>query len=308
MNALFAYIRFNCASRFFINALLILCTAICLGFAANQPPVVNAGEDQPEAKTKGFTYLQGDASDDSTPVDSLEIAWTQISGPTQAVIINPEALFTRVSFPQEGTYLFELRAGDGELEAADTTKITVYESLPFIVRAPSGAAPVEIGMPYVIRWRMDPSKPCDILYSLDGGVSYSKLNMDGSVSADSFTWHIDSGYIDSARQGIIRVEEYQNPANYAVDSFVLVEHAPGNDAIAINARFNLRHFAPRMDNRAFIPYASGMFDCRGRMAVRSSKAKRAHAGVCVFKSAHNARYAKHFVLSKYIHINNDKAE
>jgi hypothetical protein len=96
---------------------------------ANQPPVVNAGQDQTIAIGAGEITLAGDVKDDGLPEDgSATTEWKLKAGPDTAEIENASGLTTKVTFKQSGTYTFELTATDGELTASDTVIITVTES------------------------------------------------------------------------------------------------------------------------------------------------------------------------------------
>ena len=95
----------------------------------NQPPVVNAGQDQTIAIGAGEITLAGDVKDDGLPEDgSVTTAWKLKDGPTAAEIENALELTTKVTFKQSGAYTFELTANDGELTASDTIIITVNEN------------------------------------------------------------------------------------------------------------------------------------------------------------------------------------
>ncbi|MBN1981183.1 MAG: peptidoglycan DD-metalloendopeptidase family protein, partial [Chitinivibrionales bacterium] len=93
---------------------------------SNNAPVVNAGTDQTIALPSGAN-LSGVVTDDGkpNPPAAVSVQWSQASGPSQAVIANPQALNTTAAFPQSGVYVFRLSASDGELTATDNVSITV---------------------------------------------------------------------------------------------------------------------------------------------------------------------------------------
>jgi hypothetical protein len=71
--------------------------------AANTAPVVNAGTNQTITLPTNSATLSGTATDDGLPNGTLTTTWTQISGPVQAAIANPNQLATVVSFTQPGS-------------------------------------------------------------------------------------------------------------------------------------------------------------------------------------------------------------
>ncbi len=68
--------------------------------------------------------LDGTANDD----DSLNISWTQQSGPGTAVFADDSAVDTSVSFDQAGVYTLRLLAQDGVFSISDTVEVQVYEA------------------------------------------------------------------------------------------------------------------------------------------------------------------------------------
>ncbi|MDX1664620.1 MAG: PKD domain-containing protein [Candidatus Promineifilaceae bacterium] len=103
----------------------------------NQPPVVDAGEDQ-TVLFPGPVTLTGSVLDDG-PAGSLTVSWSQTSGPG-TVTFNPDnAAETTATFTDPGTYVLRLTANDGELEAFDevTLEVTVAQHvlyMPIIVK------------------------------------------------------------------------------------------------------------------------------------------------------------------------------
>ncbi|UCG63843.1 MAG: metallophosphoesterase, partial [Deltaproteobacteria bacterium] len=99
----------------------------------NLPPEVSAGPDQ----TIGLfddAILDGTVSDDGLPEGGdLTVTWTQASGPGTVTFADSNAVDTTASFSEEGSYVLELTADDGELSASDQVSITVTPSVPTIV-------------------------------------------------------------------------------------------------------------------------------------------------------------------------------
>lgn len=96
----------------------------------NAAPAVDAGPDQVAWLGKSGTLgqeiilLDGTTSDDGMPTPAYTVMWSQISGP--AVTISPnDTDDTSVTITARGTYVFELKADDGNRQAADTVQIIV---------------------------------------------------------------------------------------------------------------------------------------------------------------------------------------
>jgi hypothetical protein len=93
--------------------------------APNQQPVVNAGADQ-TIQLGATVNLDGTVTDDGKPTPaSLATSWTILSGPNGASFGNAGAVDTTFQFSQEGTYVLQLKANDGQLEGTDTVTIVV---------------------------------------------------------------------------------------------------------------------------------------------------------------------------------------
>ncbi|WP_341836319.1 PKD domain-containing protein [Chitinophaga pollutisoli] len=107
---------------------------------ANEPPVVNAGNNQSITLPATTATLNGSA----TPASGSSIetyAWAQISGPVTATIASSGAASTGISrLTQAGTYTFRLTATDDKgLSASATVTVTVNpaNNIPPVVNAGS---------------------------------------------------------------------------------------------------------------------------------------------------------------------------
>jgi hypothetical protein len=93
---------------------------------ANQPPQVEAGGDQSIELPLDTVNLAGTVTDDGLPASgTLTTQWSVLSGPGGVTFGDAAAVNTTVTFPAEGTYLLQLTADDGELNASDTLVVTV---------------------------------------------------------------------------------------------------------------------------------------------------------------------------------------
>jgi RHS repeat-associated protein len=92
----------------------------------NEAPAVNAGPDQ-EITLPSTVLLAGTASDDGLPNGStLEVFWTQVSGPVPVIFHDAFAAATPVTITAAGTYVLRLTASDSELSASDELTIVVH--------------------------------------------------------------------------------------------------------------------------------------------------------------------------------------
>jgi hypothetical protein len=100
------------------------------------PPTANAGSNQTVSLPASSTTLDGSAS---TGIIS-SYAWTEISGPTNAVITFASAVSTPVNGLVQGTYLFQLSVNNGaSLSQVTVNVITVNTSTTiFTTQIPAG--------------------------------------------------------------------------------------------------------------------------------------------------------------------------
>ncbi len=93
----------------------------------NEAPTVNAGLGY-------YTILPNKMLLTSTVIDdglpegnSVTTTWTQVQGPSEAVIEKPNELITYATATVPGKYVFKVTANDGELEGSATTYVNVYD-------------------------------------------------------------------------------------------------------------------------------------------------------------------------------------
>jgi RHS repeat-associated protein len=136
----------------------------------NDPPVVNAGADReivlPEAVT-----LSGTASDDGYPSGStLEVSWSQTSGPAPVIFNDAFAVTTPATFTAPGAYVLRLTASDSQLSTSDEVTITVKPQ-PFTSRTYTFDADFNEGS----------------LVSLSKGTG-NQLQLDDTTQSFNFIW------------------------------------------------------------------------------------------------------------------------
>ncbi len=91
----------------------------------NERPAVNAGVDK--TGILDDTLLEGTVTDDGlpNPPRTVNISWSQVSGPGTATFADPASANTTVSFSETGVYILQLKGDDGELNTVDEVTITV---------------------------------------------------------------------------------------------------------------------------------------------------------------------------------------
>ncbi len=96
----------------------------------NQAPTVDAGSDQTITLPASAT-LDGTASDDGlpNPPGALTYTWSKVSGPGTVTFADASAIDTTATFSTDGTYILQLQADDGVLQATDTLTVTVNPAI-----------------------------------------------------------------------------------------------------------------------------------------------------------------------------------
>ncbi len=101
------------------------------GEESNDAPTVAAGSDDECTLPSGVT-LDGTVSDDGLPASpgSVTTTWTKSSGPGTVTFGNAAAVDTTAGFSEDGVYVLQLEASDGDLSDSDTVQITVNHLAP----------------------------------------------------------------------------------------------------------------------------------------------------------------------------------
>ena len=115
----------------------------------NQAPMVAIAPVPPGGPSPTIAWLDGTVTDDGLPDDySMQIRWSQVSGPANVVFDNPQAEDTRVTIPTAGRYVLKLTASDGEFRDWANVEVIVRDGDPLSNQAPTVAiAPVPPGGP-----------------------------------------------------------------------------------------------------------------------------------------------------------------
>ncbi len=95
---------------------------------SNEPPTVDAGDDQDVEITVEAT-LSGVVEDDGLPNGGvLQATWLKASGPGNVDFANASSPATTATFSMAGTYTLRLEADDSEQSSADDVTIVVNEN------------------------------------------------------------------------------------------------------------------------------------------------------------------------------------
>jgi len=93
-------------------------------FKENEVPVANAGDSKAITPPDDSETLSGTGTDSDGQI--VAYLWSQISGPSAALIVNPGSATTDVEDLSEGAYLFQLMVTDDKgATGVDTARITV---------------------------------------------------------------------------------------------------------------------------------------------------------------------------------------
>ncbi|KAE9554712.1 hypothetical protein FO519_002040 [Halicephalobus sp. NKZ332] len=109
--------------------------SIFVNKANNRPPKVNAGQNSTVILPESSAVLDGTVEDDGTIVS---YKWTQIEGPSQAVLVNSDKAKATATELKEGVYVFEFVAKDeGNLNGTSRVVLAVERTKnePPIARA-----------------------------------------------------------------------------------------------------------------------------------------------------------------------------
>jgi RHS repeat-associated protein len=92
---------------------------------ANKAPAVSIAGVPPITLPANLVTLNGTVTDDGLPANTLNISWAQISGPAPATIATPTQPVTQVTFTTSGSYTFQLRADDTQLQTVASVSVQV---------------------------------------------------------------------------------------------------------------------------------------------------------------------------------------
>jgi 3-phytase len=171
------------------------------GAPINQAPHVSAGADQTIAFGSAIA-LDGTATDDGLPAlpGTLNIQWSQISGPGTVDFDNAQATDTAATFSAPGDYVLRMTVSDGELAASDEVTVHANQSSPPQSDTLTQTAVFQDGVGY--SGTRDTMLRGDKTTSNGGKVS--KIKLDGTPDeAMLISWNVrsipDTAIVDSAQ-------------------------------------------------------------------------------------------------------------
>ena len=176
----------------------------------NNPPVANAGPDQPDAITGNIVVLDGSGSSDPD-FDALTYAWT-LTRPTGsgAVLSDTTAVSPTFTADVDGSYVVQLIVNDGTVDSApDTVAITATAA------APGNQAPV-----------------ASFTYTCDSANFTCDLDASASDDADgrivTYAWDFGDG--NSGSSGPMISHDYSKQGTYTVVLIVTDDNEQGGTA------------------------------------------------------------------------------
>ena len=114
--------------------------------SSNLPPIVNAGVDVVEYLPTNAAVCNGDASDPDGNVTAYD--WTQVSGPSAAVLVNKNTKSLTASSLKAGTYTFRLKAVDDKgASSNDDVKVIISSTTTNTAPVVSAGADRTITLP-----------------------------------------------------------------------------------------------------------------------------------------------------------------
>ncbi|MDD4736389.1 MAG: right-handed parallel beta-helix repeat-containing protein [Kiritimatiellae bacterium] len=197
-----------------------------VGSFGNDKPSVMLPFSNPSVRMPNASLLAGTVTDDGNPSGTLTSTWSKVSGPGTVTFADPHATNTTANFSEDGRYVLELRADDGELQDEDT--VIVYVDPPYAsYRCPlvnpeltgSGSAPDDWSATGV-----DGHDPDTVTYiSSNNAWTFSS---DGTIYQDVSLAGLDAGFNvgfsghlftpssdplrNGSKRGVIRLELYSN--------------------------------------------------------------------------------------------------
>jgi RHS repeat-associated protein len=199
----------------------------------NQPPSVEAGQDQTIDLPTNQVTLNGTATDDDLPVGStLSIAWSKVSGPGAVTFSNATGLATSASFTAAGVYVLRLTATDGALSTSDDVQVSVI--------AQNQPPQVNAGIDQTIT--LPASATLNGTASDDGlpagstlTLQWSKVSGPGSATFGNPAQATTTASFTAAGVYILRLTVTDGALSSSDDVQVTVNPAPINQAPQVNA-------------------------------------------------------------------------
>ncbi|MGH9213593.1 MAG: Ig-like domain-containing protein [Acidimicrobiales bacterium] len=210
----------------------------------NEAPLVVVRED-PNFQQPGQVRIEGIVEDDGLPNAELDTTWTTVSGPGQTLIDDQSAHNALVSFSEEGTYVLELTATDGDLTTTRQITVTAEDLSGGVNVAPRATPTCTNTSPWescaAVNDGADPNGPPQYGTWPTNGNQQVELAWDEPVRVDSASMWFFQDVPPGASGGV------QAPASWTVQwwdgtQFVDVT-SPSGFGVALN-QFNEASFDP----------------------------------------------------------------
>ena len=207
-------------------------TTVTVALANNNPPTVNAGEDQTIIST-GSATLSGSTDDDGqpNPPAAVTVTWSKVSGPGTVTFANASAANTTATFSAPGTYVLALSASDGNVTADDTITIIVNEA-PKVVVGP--AKTVNLGQSAALTGTVtDDGRPAPATLT----TTWSKVSGPGTVTFGNANAANTTATFSAGGEYVLRLTVTDGNATTSANITITVV-AP-NNAPVVSAGVNL---------------------------------------------------------------------
>jgi hypothetical protein len=208
----------------------------------NQPPIVDAGQDQQITLPTNNVTLNATVTDDGLPSPPAQVTltWSAVSLPTNGTVSfsSPNSATTTATFNVAGTYVLQLEASDSILSASDMVSVVVNPQQQQN-QAPVVSAGVDksITLP-TNSVTLDGSVSDDGLPSPPGQVtvSWSKISGSGTVVFSSVSNPITNATFSDAGSYVLRLTASDSALSSSDDVTVVVNAAQaGNDPPTVSA-------------------------------------------------------------------------
>src|SRR5437016_2040906 len=170
---------------------------VALKEAPNQAPAANAGPNQTITLPTNTATLNGTATDDSLPNNTLTISWTEVSGPGTVTFNTPNQAITDATFPVAGTYVLQLAVNNSQVSASSNVTVTVNPATTAsLTLSPTMAGPDVVGssqtMTAVLKTNSGltgtPISGASVLFTITGPNATSGSRTTDSTGMATFTY------------------------------------------------------------------------------------------------------------------------
>jgi len=198
----------------------------------NQPPIVKVTPNQITAEIGHSITLNGAVTDDGLPSGTLNIQWSQISGPGSAIFGSPASPVTTATFPAVGTYVVRLTASDTQLSSFADVSVLVKVNQP-----PQVNAGADLAVPLGTAFTLQGSVTDDRLPNGTLSTQWSQLSGPSTLVFADASQPATSVLFDRLGTYVLRLtaSDGELTASKDVTFAVVPPHGQGNQAPIVNA-------------------------------------------------------------------------